>query len=143
MKSIVILLLLVASAIAEPRPPSGLPIYEAKVVEILDGDTVRLDIQLGFGVEMSRVSIRMIGVFAPEKNEPGGPEATAKLKELLPLGDTVILRCVYTVTGKEQMSFTRYVARIWHGDKDVCEEMTKYLADCAKNGHYPANRANP
>lgn len=128
MKTLAILLLFVTSALAEPRPPVGLPIYEAKVVEILDGDTARVDIHLGFGVEMSNVSIRLIGVYAPETNEKGGPEATAKLKELLPLGDTVLLRCVYSVTGKPQMSFTRYVGRLWRGDTDVCEAMTKYLS---------------
>ena len=104
--------------------------YTGKVVAVHDGDTVRVDIDLGFGMEMRAVAIRMIGVYAPELGKPGGLEATAKLKELLPVGAPVIIRPLMTVSATpahEIMTFQRYVARIWRKDLDICEEMTHYL----------------
>lgn len=104
--------------------------YVAKVISVHDGDTFRCDIDLGFGVEMRNIAVRMVGVYAPELGKPSGAEATAKLKELLPVGSTIVLRPLMTVTATpahEIMTFQRYVARIWRKDLDICEEMNRFL----------------
>lgn len=104
--------------------------YSATVVSIHDGDTFRATIDLGFGVEMRDVSIRMLGVFAPELGTPGGTPATDKLRTLLPIGAHIILRPVMTAgptPPHEIMTFQRYVARVWCGGTDVCETMNAYL----------------
>lgn len=117
---------------AEERPTLGMRCYPATVAEITDGDTVKLNIDLGFGVSMNRVPIRLAGVFAPERGKPGAAEATARLKELMPPGDPVLLRPVMSIVGREQMSFARYVGRVWHHGTDVCAAMERHLSESTK-----------
>jgi len=40
--------------------------YRCKVVKVVDGDTIDLDIDLGFGVWMRKQRIRMYGIDTPE-----------------------------------------------------------------------------
>ena len=40
--------------------------YKAKMLRIVDGDTVDVDIDLGFGVWLQKQRIRMYGIDAPE-----------------------------------------------------------------------------
>ena len=41
--------------------------YRCKVVNVVDGDTVDVDIDLGFGVWMKKQSIRLYGIDTPER----------------------------------------------------------------------------
>ena len=71
-------------------PASG-PIEEAIVVEVVDGDTIDVDIG------GARERVRLLGVDAPESVHPSvpvqcfGPEASAALDQLLPAGTPVRL----------------------------------------------------
>lgn len=70
-------------------------IYRAKVRRVVDGDTVELDIDLGFGSWLHARPIRMLGVLAPETRGPERPAgllAKAELERLLPVGEEVVLR---------------------------------------------------
>ena len=40
--------------------------YKAKVLRVVDGDTVDVDIDLGFGVWMHKERVRMMGIDTPE-----------------------------------------------------------------------------
>ena len=40
--------------------------YKCKVVKVVDGDTVDLDIDLGFGVWLRKQRIRLYGIDTPE-----------------------------------------------------------------------------
>ena len=40
--------------------------YKAKVVSVYDGDTIRVDINCGFGIIKARESIRLFSINAPE-----------------------------------------------------------------------------
>jgi micrococcal nuclease len=40
--------------------------YMAKVVSVYDGDTIRVDIDLGFGIKFDNQSIRLLGINTPE-----------------------------------------------------------------------------
>ena len=40
--------------------------YKAKVLRVVDGDTVDVDIDLGFGIWMHRERVRMMGIDTPE-----------------------------------------------------------------------------
>lgn len=64
-------------------------IRSVAVVEVIDGDTFRCDVQLGFYVTV-RMSCRLAGINAPEHNQPGGPEAKAGLAELLAAGSVTV-----------------------------------------------------
>lgn len=67
-----------------PFQPTG-PTEVATVVSITDGDTIRVD--RGLGSER----VRYIGIDAPEPDEPGGDEATARNAALVEVGDDVVL----------------------------------------------------
>ena len=40
--------------------------YHAKVINVVDGDTIVVDVDLGFNVVLSNQSVRLLGVDAPE-----------------------------------------------------------------------------
>ncbi|HLF15638.1 MAG TPA: thermonuclease family protein [Bacteroidota bacterium] len=64
--------------------------YDARVVSVHDGDTVTLDVDLGFKV-FARLPIRLIGINAPEMNTEAGKTSRSKLIELIPDGSRVSL----------------------------------------------------
>jgi len=59
--------------------------YKATVVRVVDGDTVKLDIDLGFRMHWTS-NCRIAGVNAPEMGSEKGEAAKEFLKELLPVG---------------------------------------------------------
>lgn len=73
-------------------------VYECKLVEVIDGDTVDVDIDLGFDVWMRRQRVRLAGINAPEIRtrdaaaKARGLEAKARLGELLRPG-ALVLAC--------------------------------------------------
>lgn len=68
--------------------------YPAQIVRIVDGDTVVLDVDLGFNVWQRSQSFRLAGCNAREHNAPGGVEAAANLATMLPPGTRVTLTSV-------------------------------------------------
>lgn len=62
--------------------------YNAKVVRIVDGDTVWLDVDLGFGIH-ANLDFRLLGINTPEivgATKVAGLAAKAELQRLLALG---------------------------------------------------------
>jgi len=70
--------------------------YDVKVVKIVDGDTVDVDINLGFGVWLSDERVRIMGIDTPESRTRDkvedlfGEAAKARLKELMEDGGKLI-----------------------------------------------------
>lgn len=64
---------------------------KARVVRWVDGDTVVLDIQLGFSVELKDQHCRLLGFNAPERGRPGFKEATEKARSLCPDNSEVLI----------------------------------------------------
>lgn len=62
--------------------------YQATVRRWVDGDTVDLDVDLGFNMH-ARVRFRLHGVDTPERGQPGYAEATDLCREVAPEGTTV------------------------------------------------------
>jgi len=68
-------------------------VYWAIVEHVHDGDTVTLDVDLGF--DTSRMTnFRLFGCNARELRDPGGPEAREHLAQLLPVGSRVKIASV-------------------------------------------------
>lgn len=44
--------------------------YRANVIEVYDGDTVTVNIDLGFGVKFEKMKIRLFGINSPERRDP-------------------------------------------------------------------------
>ena len=70
--------------------------YKAKIMKVVDGDTVDVDIDLGFGVVLTDERVRIMGIDTPESRtrdlveKKFGLASKARLKEML--GKTTILK---------------------------------------------------
>lgn len=81
-------------------------VYPATVVRWVDGDTVDLNVDLGFHM-FGLLRFRLAGVNTPERGKPGWAEATARANELAPAGSHVM-----AVTRKDGDKFGRWLAWI-------------------------------
>lgn len=69
--------------------------YSCKVNKVLDGDTVDIDLDLGFNIVLAGQRVRMAGVDTPEsrttnkEEKPRGLLSKKKLAEKLPVGSWV------------------------------------------------------
>ena len=70
--------------------------YDVKVVKVVDGDTIDVDIDLGFGVTLTDERVRIMGIDTPESRTRDkvedlfGEAAKARLKELMADGGKLI-----------------------------------------------------
>ena len=64
--------------------------YRAKVVRVVDGDTVILSVDLGFRVQ-HEISVRLARINAPERGQDGWDRAKLALCEILHEGAEVFL----------------------------------------------------
>ena len=70
--------------------------YDVKVLKVVDGDTVDVDIDLGFGVTLTDERVRIMGIDTPESRTRDkvedlfGEAAKARLKELMADGAKLI-----------------------------------------------------
>ena len=66
--------------------------YRVKIIKVVDGDTVDVDIDLGFGVWLKKQRIRLFGIDTPEsrtrdkEEKKYGKAASAFLKDHLKIG---------------------------------------------------------
>lgn len=90
--------------------------YKAKVIRVIDGDTIECDIDLGFYMT-ARMPVRLAHINAKEHNEYGGKEAKEHLEVLLGDGQ-VVLR-----TYKPKDKYGRYLADVFVGQAYVNKQM--------------------
>lgn len=88
---------------------------KAKVLGVIDGDTVDVEIDYGFRIVQSH-RVRLAGIDAPEVNRigPEGENARDWLRALLPVGCPVQL-----VTEKPADKYGRYLAWILRPNESV------------------------
>ena len=91
--------------------------YAAKLIEVIDGDTVDLLIDLGFGVHVKE-RCRLYGIDAPEMPTAQGQAAKAYLESLLgaATGDLHVQTIKMTRKPKERTDkYGRYLAVLYDG----------------------------
>ena len=88
-------------------------LYRAKLVRVVDGDTVDLDIDLGFYMT-TRQRIRLEGIDTPERGQPGFSEATEFVVRWFESSGGNCLIDTYK-TGK----FGRWLGELWADDPTV------------------------
>jgi micrococcal nuclease len=98
--------------------------YRATIVKVIDGDTVDVDIDLGFGIVLSDERVRVMGIDTPESRtrdkveKKFGLAAKARLKQLL--GKTCTLKTQINKNGEDMKGkFGRIL-----GDFDVYDNKT-------------------
>lgn len=81
--------------------------YKCKILRVVDGDTVDIDIDLGFGMWMHKERVRMMGIDTPESRtrdlieKAFGLASKERLKELLPIGSIQILKTEIDRSGED------------------------------------------
>ena len=80
--------------------------YRCKILRVVDGDTVDVDIDLGFGIIMSNERVRIHGIDAPESRtrdlveKKFGLAAKERVLELLPEGSYQTIKTYLDGKGK-------------------------------------------
>lgn len=86
--------------------------YKARVLKVVDGDT--LDVEIDMGLEVyKRERLRLAGIDAPERYKLGGSEATQWLTRQLFERDDKILEGVCYITTRTKGKYGRYLAWIF------------------------------
>jgi len=107
--------------------------YNAQVQSVYDGDTCRVDIDLGMGIWIRDEKLRLVRINAPEvtgETKALGIAARDALRELID-GKEIIIETIKDKRGK----YGRYLAEIWLpegdgfiniNDKLVAQEFAEY-----------------
>ena len=102
--------------------------YRCKLRRVVDGDTVDVDIDLGFGIWQMKERVRIMGIDTPESRTRNkiekkfGLAAKAKLKSLL--GPNPVLQTTISKKGEDMKGkFGRVLGDFLQDDKSVAKTM--------------------
>ena len=102
--------------------------YRCKLRRVVDGDTVDVDIDLGFGIWQMNERVRIMGIDTPESRtrdkieKKFGLAAKAKLKSLL--GPNPVLQTTISKKGEDMKGkFGRVLGDFLQDDKSVAKTM--------------------
>ena len=100
--------------------------YHCVITKIIDGDTIDVDIDLGFDCWLHRQRIRLYGIDTPEsrtrdlEEKKYGLAAKAFGEKLIPLGSTALLKT------KEKGKYGRYLGDFKVKNQWLCTELLKH-----------------
>ena len=103
--------------------------YRCKVVRVVDGDTVDVDVDLGFGVWLKKERVRLLGIDTPESRtrdkveKQYGLAAKAFLKQVL--GTSPILKTTKDGKGKFGRILGEFIVEIENNRINI----NQYLVD--------------
>ena len=92
--------------------------YNVKVVKVIDGDTVDVDIDLGFGMTYKKQRVRMLGIDTPESRtrdlveKKFGKASKKHLKGILEQGDIELV-------SHDKGKFGRILGEFFIGNSEV------------------------
>jgi len=102
--------------------------YRCKVLKVIDGDTVDIDIDLGFGMWIHNERVRIMGIDTPESRtrddieKKFGLAAKSRLQELL--GETAILKTQVSKKGEDMKGkFGRILGDFKTEDGRICADV--------------------
>ena len=98
--------------------------YAAEVVNVVDGDTVDLKVDLGFRTFRTD-RFRMLNINTPERGQEGWSEATQALKSILPVGQKVLIRTVHPKHRDPTDKYGRWIAEIYADGENVNDLMVQ------------------
>ena len=100
--------------------------YHCVITKIIDGDTIDVDIDLGFDCWLHRQRIRLHGIDTPEsrtrdlEEKKYGLAAKAFVEKFIPLGSTALLKT------KEKGKYGRYLGDFKVKNQWLCTELLKH-----------------
>lgn len=88
--------------------------YKAKVVKVVDGDTLDVMVDLGFDI-WTKVRLRLAGIDTPEMNTDAGSVAKDYVQSLVNIAKEV------NIETRKTDKYGRYVAKVYlsNGEKSV------------------------
>ncbi len=107
--------------------------YNCKIVRVVDGDTVDVDIDLGFGIWKKKERIRLYGIDTPESRTRDKVEKTygilAKnfVKSYLKPGSTQVLQTEKDGTGKFGRILGEFI--VYDAKKDTWRSLNEVMID--------------
>jgi len=110
--------------------------YKTKVVRVIDGDTVDVDIDLGFGVWLKKERVRIMGIDTPESRtrdkveKKFGLASKARLKSLL--GKDPVLKTQVSKKGEDMKGkFGRILGdfTVYDSNVDAWRPVTQILVE--------------
>jgi len=110
--------------------------YQCRILRVIDGDTVDIDIDLGFGVWMHRERVRLHGIDTPEsrtrdlEEKKFGLLAKTYVRDHLPVGSIQTLITIKDGKGK----FGRILGKFRVGNEILNEKMIKDYQAVEYNG---------
>ena len=95
--------------------------YNAVILHITDGDTVKLDIDVGLRIHCFD-TVRLSGINTPEMNTDLGKTSKKILERIIPVGTKVRIKTKKDRKGK----YGRWLATIYKGRFNVNKYMLRY-----------------
>ena len=95
--------------------------YKATVTSVYDGDTLTVDVDLGFSIVLRNIKLRLLGIDTPELR--GGTEETKSYARRA--RDYVREKCLgkeIYVESHKKGKYGRYLATIWYIEDDEKSE---------------------
>ena len=107
--------------------------YRCKVIKVIDGDTVDVDIDLGFDIMLRDERVRIMGIDTPESRtrdkveKKFGLAAKEFVRFMMPVGSAQTITTQKDKTGK----FGRILGdfKIWDKEKDETKSLTQIMLD--------------
>ena len=101
--------------------------YRSKLLKIVDGDTIDVDLDLGFSVVLKKQRIRLYGINTPEsrtrdlEEKRYGLAAKARLRELLEAAETITVKTA--IDKKARGKYGRILGTIYADDINVNDKL--------------------
>ena len=109
--------------------------YFCKVTRVVDGDTIDVEVDLGFDI-IHRARVRMMGIDTPESRTRNKAEKVLGLASKARLKELLANRKVKLETSKEgKGKFGRILATVWTSDKKGVEEYVNINEKLIEEGH--------
>lgn len=109
----------------KPRP-SELYYYSIVLDRVVDGDTIRADVHLGFGIWSYQI-LRLKGIDAPERKTAKGKAAKRFLEKTLKKSNNILIRTT------RSDKYDRYLADLWANNIYINSELIKQNYAIAKS----------
>jgi len=97
--------------------------YRGNLIKIIDGDTIDVDLELGFDVILKKQRIRLYGINTPEsrtrdlEEKKYGLAAKARLRELLEAADSLIIKTA--IDKKARGKYGRILGTVFADETNV------------------------
>ena len=97
--------------------------YKVSITKVVDGDTVDVDIDLGFGMIYKKQRVRLMGIDTPESRTRDlveklfGKASKKHLKEILSNAEMI------TLVSHDKGKFGRILGELWTFDTNLNEKM--------------------